>query len=146
MIAKYSPLSVLLLFLFLLHPAKVIDESSRTWSSFSRCIAWLTIPCNAMCFKNASWKDQGPSSCCCDYWPPWCTAGLDVLCGHTKNNLPRDREGYDGFEYMDEKLSMRRIQWFKVKFYIFFFLESYSLKRDEKWPKIPRTVGCASSL
>ena len=27
------------------------------------------------------------------------TTGLHVLCRHTKNNLPRDREGYDGFEY-----------------------------------------------
>jgi len=27
------------------------------------------------------------------------------------NNLLRDREGYDGFEYTDEKLSTRRIQW-----------------------------------
>ena len=26
-------------------------------------------------------------------------------------NVPRDREGYDGFEYTDEKLSTRRIQW-----------------------------------
>ena len=28
-----------------------------------------------------------------------------------KINLPRDREGYNGFEYTDEKLSMRRIHW-----------------------------------
>ena len=28
-----------------------------------------------------------------------------------KINLPRDQEGYDGFEYTDEKLSTRRIQW-----------------------------------
>ena len=28
-----------------------------------------------------------------------------------KINLPQDREGYDGFEYTDEKLSARRIHW-----------------------------------
>ena len=49
------------------------------------------------------------------------TAGLDVLCRHTKNILPRDREGYDGFNYTDEKLSTRRIQWCGLKNYIFFF-------------------------
>ena len=38
------------------------------------------------------------------------TAGLDVLCRHTqKISLPRDQEGYDRFEYTDEKLSTRRI-------------------------------------
>ena len=38
-----------------------------------------------------------------------------------KINLPRDREDYDGFEYTDGRLSMRRIQWCGVKFYNFFF-------------------------
>ena len=28
-----------------------------------------------------------------------------------KINLPQDEEGYDRFEYSDEKLSTRRIQW-----------------------------------
>ena len=28
-----------------------------------------------------------------------------------KTNLPRDQEGYDGFEYTDEILLTRRIQW-----------------------------------
>ena len=37
-----------------------------------------------------------------------------------KINLPRDREGYVGFEYTDEKLSTRRIQWCGVKMYISF--------------------------
>ena len=36
-------------------------------------------------------------------WPP----EMDTL----KINLPRDQEGYGGFEYTDEKLSTRRIQW-----------------------------------
>ena len=48
------------------------------------------------------------------------TAGLDVLCGHTKIDLPRDWEGYGGFEYTDEKHSTRRIHWCRVNFYIFF--------------------------
>ena len=38
-----------------------------------------------------------------------------------KNNLPRGREGYDGFEYTDEKLSTKHIHWCGLKFYIFFF-------------------------
>ena len=37
------------------------------------------------------------------------TAGLDVLCGHTKIICRYiDQEGYDRFEYTDEKLSTRR--------------------------------------
>ena len=52
---------------------------------------------------------------------PPTTAGLDVLCRHKKNILPRDQEGYGGFEYTDEKLSKRRIQWCGVKLYIFVF-------------------------
>ena len=35
-----------------------------------------------------------------------------------KNNLPQDQEDYDGYEYTDEKLSTRRIQWCGVQFYI----------------------------
>ena len=42
-----------------------------------------------------------------------------------KINLPRDREGYDGFEYTDEKLSTRRIHWCRLILYLL-FLESYS--------------------
>ena len=57
------------------------------------------------------------------------TAGLDVLCRHTKINLQRDQEGYDGFEYTDEKLSTRRIQWCGLKFYIFFFGELFLKNR-----------------
>ena len=53
----------------------------------------------------------------------------------TKNNLPQDREGYDGFEYTNEKLSARRIQWCGVKHYIFFFEELF-LKIDENDLKI----------
>ena len=51
------------------------------------------------------------------------TLQLDwTSCADTqKNNLPRDREGYGGFEYTDEKLSTRRIQWCGLKMYIFFF-------------------------
>ena len=53
------------------------------------------------------------------------TAGLDVLCRHTKYILPRDQEGYGRFEYTDEKLLTRHIQWCGVKFYIFFFGELF---------------------
>ena len=36
-------------------------------------------------------------------------AVLAIRNGHTKNNLPRDQEGYDGYETTYEKLSPRRI-------------------------------------
>ena len=32
-------------------------------------------------------------------------------CADTQTKLPRDQEGYGGFEYTDEKLSTRRIHW-----------------------------------
>ena len=65
---------------------------------------------------------------------------------HKKNNLPRDREGYDGFEYTDEKLSTRRIHWCGVIFYIFFFGELFLKNRGKMTKKLlPRTVGCVSS-
>ena len=38
-----------------------------------------------------------------------------------KINLPRDREDYDGFEYTDEKLSTKRIQWCRDPSSILFF-------------------------
>ena len=47
-------------------------------------------------------------------------------CADTQEiNLPRDREGYDGFLYTDEKLSTRRIQWCGLKYYIFFVGELF---------------------
>ena len=54
----------------------------------------------------------------------WGTAGMGVLRRHTKHQFAvRPRGLYGGFEYTDEKLSTRRIQWCGVKFYIFFFGE-----------------------
>ena len=38
-----------------------------------------------------------------------------------KINLPRDREGYDKFEYTDEKLSTRCIHWCEELSCIFIF-------------------------
>ena len=65
---------------------------------------------------------------------------------HTKINLPWDREGYGGFEYADEKLSARRIQWCAKKLYLLFWRVILK-KIDEKWPEknSTRTVRCASS-
>ena len=44
-----------------------------------------------------------------------------VSCADTNIKLPWDREGDNGFEYTDEKLSTRRIQWCVAHFYIFCF-------------------------
>ena len=46
-------------------------------------------------------------------WPPE-TDTLEI-------NLPRDQEGYDGFEYTKEKLSTRRIHWYRGSSSIFSF-------------------------
>ena len=44
-----------------------------------------------------------------------------------KNHLPRDQEGYGGFEYTDEKLLTRRIHcwWWRATIIIFFFGELF---------------------
>ena len=42
-----------------------------------------------------------------------------------KNNFPRGQEGYDGFETMYEKLSLRGIHWCGKQCYIFFFGELF---------------------
>ena len=58
-----------------------------------------------------------------------------TFCAEThKINLPQDQEGYNGFEYTDEKLSTRRIHWCRIKFYIFYYWREF----------LPRTVGCNS--
>ena len=52
---------------------------------------------------------------------------LDLTsCADTQQiNLRQDREGYDGFEYTDEKLSTRRIQIFGDPSSIFYFLRYF---------------------
>ena len=40
---------------------------------------------------------------------------------HTKISFPRDREGYNKFEYTVEELSTRRVHWWCVKGRIFIF-------------------------
>ena len=48
----------------------------------------------------------------------------------TRKKLRRDQEGYDRFEYIDEKLSTRCIHWWCAKNHIFFYEEIF-LKIDE---------------
>ena len=53
-----------------------------------------------------------------------------------KINLPRDREGYDGFEYMDEKLLTRRIQWCVDSSSVFFIFGGIFYHFSKiNWPK-----------
>ena len=49
-----------------------------------------------------------------------------------KINLPRDWEGYDRFEYTDEKLSTRRIHWYGEPSSVFIFWRVNLKKSDEK--------------
>ena len=74
------------------------------------------------------------------------TAGLNMLCGRIKINLPWDREVYDRFEYRDEKLSTRRIHWWCVKNHVFFFWRVILKQIDKKCSKffLHSTVGCVS--
>ena len=60
-----------------------------------------------------------------------------------KKYLPWDQEGYDTFEYTDEKLSTRRIQWCEAQFYIFCFWRVILENLDKK---IPNFFVCPAQL
>ena len=65
---------------------------------------------------------------------------------HTKSICREtERAMYDGFEYTDEKLSTRRIQWLCAKVHIFIFWRVI-LKKQRKYAlkKLYGTVGSAS--